>query len=111
MSKSLIVALIIFSLIWIVIILRDIRKGKMSIKYSLVWLLMAITLLLVGLFPSFMEFVTKLFGFITIANLVIGVILTLLMFITLVLTHIVTKQKEQIKNLTQEIAIIKQKIK
>ena len=107
MSKSLIIALIVFSIIWIFIILRSIRKGKLSIKYSLIWLLMALTILFVGIFPSFMEFVSELFGFITISNFVIGIIISLLMFITLVLTHIVTEQKNQIKTLTQEIGILK----
>ncbi len=111
MSKTIIISLIVFSFIWLIIILRDVRKGNISIKYSLIWLLMAIILLLVGVFPSFMEFVAESFGFTTISNLVIGIILTLLLLITLVLTHIVTKQKNQIRELTQEVALIKEKIK
>lgn len=111
MSKTLIISLIIFSIIWLIIILRDVRKGTISIKYSLVWLLMALILLFVGVFPSFMEFIAESFGFTTISNLVVGIILSLLMFITLVLTHIVTKQKNQIKILTQEVALIKEKLK
>ncbi len=110
MSKTLIIALIIFSIIWLIIILRDVKKGSISIKYSLIWLLMALILLLVGVFPSFMEYVAELFGFTTISNLVIGIILSLLMLITLVLTHIVTKQKNQIRVLTQEVALIKEKV-
>ena len=51
MSKTLIISLIIFSIIWLIIILRDVRKGTISIKYSLVWLLMALILLFVGVFP------------------------------------------------------------
>ena len=58
-----------------------------------------------------MEFIAESFGFTTISNLVVGIILSLLMFITLVLTHIVTKQKNQIKILTQEVALIKEKLK
>ena len=111
MSKTLIIALIIFSILWFIIILRDVRKGKISIRYSLIWLLMAIIILLVGIFPSFMELVAESFGFTTISNLVIGIILSLLMLITLVLTHIVTKQKNQIRVLTQEVALIKEKTK
>lgn len=110
MSKTLIIALIAFSILWLIIILRDVRKGNISIKYSLIWLFMALVLLLVGVFPSFMVFVAESFGFTTISNLVIGIILSLLMFITLVLTHIVTKQKNQIRVLTQEVALIKEKI-
>lgn len=110
MSKTLIIALIAFSILWLIIILRDVRKGTISIRYSLVWFFMAVILLLVGVFQSFMEFVAESFGFTTISNLVIGIILSLLMFITLVLTHIVTKQKNQIRVLTQEVALIKEKI-
>ena len=110
MSKTLIIALIIFSILWLIIILRDVRKGNISIRYSLIWLFMALILLLVGVFPSFMEFVAESFGFTTISNLVIGIILSLLMLITLVLTHIVTKQKNQIRVLTQEVALIKEKV-
>lgn len=111
MSKALIISLIIFSLIWFIIILRCIRKETISIRYSLVWFLMALTILFVGVFPKLMELISELFGFTTISNLVIGIILTLLMLITLVLTQIVTKQKYQIKLLTQEISILKKEIK
>lgn len=111
MSNILIVFLIVFSTVWFVIILRSLKKGKISVKYSLIWFLMALVIFLVGVFPKFMELISKLFGFTTISNLVIGIILTLLMFITLILTMIVTNQKTQIKNLTQEISMLKKVIK
>ncbi len=111
MSNELIIALIIFSVIWILIILRCVRKETISIRYSLIWFLMALTILFVGVFPKFMEFISEIFGFTTISNLVIGIILTLLMFITLILTQIVTKQRNQIKILTQEISMIKKDVK
>lgn len=110
MSNVLIICLIIFSIVWFFIIFRLLKKGKISVKYSLTWFLMALLILLVGLFPKFMEFIANLFGFTTISNLVIGIILTLLMFITLVLTMIVTNQRTQIKNLTQEISILKKEV-
>ena len=109
MSKTLILSLIIFSIIWIIVILKCVKENKISIKYSLIWFLMAIVLLFVGLFPNFMEDLTDFFGFLAISNLVIGIILTLLLLITLILTIIVTKQKEQIKTLIQEVSIMKKK--
>lgn len=107
MSKVLTISLTLFSIMWIIIILYCIRSGKISVKYSLIWFLMTIVLLFVGIFPNFMEIIAKFLGFTTISNLVIGIILTLLMFITLVLTIILTKQKLQIKNLIQEISMLK----
>ena len=107
MSKVLIIFLIIFSIVWFFIILHFIRNGKLSIKYSMIWLLMSTVIFLVGITPNFMSFISKIFGFTTISNLVIGIILTLLLIITLVLTMIVTNQKTQINNLIQEISILK----
>ena len=111
MSKSLIISLIIYSIVWIIIILKSVRNGKISVRYSLIWFVMALAILFVGVFPKFMELLAKTFGFTTISNLVIGIILTLLMFITLVLTMILTNQKTQIKNLTQEISMLKKDVK
>ena len=107
MSEVLIIFLIIFSIIWFFIILHFIRNSKLSIKYSLIWLFMSIVIFLVGITPNFMALISKIFGFTTISNLVIGIILTLLLIITLVLTMIVTNQKTQINNLIQEISILK----
>lgn len=107
MSKMLIISLITFSLIWIIVILRCVRKGKISVRYSLAWFLMSIVLLIVGIVPNFVNIIANFFGFLTISNLVIGIILTMLMFITLILTMIVTNQKTQIKNLVQEVSMLK----
>lgn len=111
MSKMLIISLIVFSILWFIIILRCIRKETISIRYSLVWFFMALTLLFVGVLPGVMEWIADGFGFVTISNFVIGIILSLLMVITLALTKIVTTQKNQIKILTQEVSIIKKEVK
>ncbi|MBO6195676.1 MAG: DUF2304 domain-containing protein [Bacilli bacterium] len=107
MSKSLVISLVVFSIIWIIIILRLVRNGKLSIKYSMIWLFMSLIIFVVGIFPKLMELISDFFGFLTISNLVIGIILTLLLFITLVLTMIVTNQKSQINNLIQEVSMLK----
>ena len=110
MSDTLAILLIIYSLIWFFIILSNVRKEKISVRYSMVWLVMSLIIFLVGITPDFMEYVAECFGFLTTSNLVIGIILTILMLITLILTIIVTKQKKQIKTLIQEVSIIKEKV-
>jgi hypothetical protein len=49
-------------------------------------------------------------GFSTISNLVIGIILVILLFITIALTVIVSGQKEKIRILIQEVSILKEKV-
>ena len=108
--NKLYIILIVFSVIWIFEILHLIRSSKISIKYSLTWLIMAVLLLLVGLFPNFISKVAAFFGFLP-THFVIGIIFTLLLMLTLSLTLIVTNQKTQINNLVQEISMLKSKKK
>ena len=107
MSKALVISLISFSIIWIIIILRLVRRGKISVKYSMIWLFVALVLLIVGIFPGLMSLVADFFGFLTVSNLVIGIILTLLLLISLFLTIIITNQRSLINKLIQEVSLIK----
>lgn len=107
MSKSLAIALVIFATIWFIALVIAIRKEKISVRYSLVWFFAAAMMLVVGAFPGIMEWANSIFHFATIANLVIGVLITLLMIITFVLTLFTTKQKKQIDSLIQDVSILK----
>ena len=107
MSLKLRIVLFIFSIIWLLGILLLVKQKRISIKNSLIWFAAGLVILLIAVIPFFLESIAKLFGFLTIANLVIGIFITLLSIITLSLTVIVTKQKEQIRNLVQEVSLLK----
>ncbi len=107
MSLKLRIVLLIFSIIWLLGILLLVKQKRINIKNSLIWFAAGLVILLIAVIPFFLESIAKLFGFLTIANLVIGIFITLLSIITLSLTIIVTKQKEQIRNLVQEVSLLK----
>ena len=107
MSLKLRIVLLIFSIIWLLGILLLVKQKRINIKNSLIWFAAGLVILLIAIIPFFLESIAKLFGFLTIANLVIGIFITLLSIITLSLTIIVTKQKEQIRNLVQEVSLLK----
>lgn len=107
MSNSLRIILIVFSLLLLLIVLRLISNRKLPVKYSLIWIMSSLLIFIVGAFPYLLISVTKLFGFIATSNFVIGILLTLLLAITLILTVIVSNQKTQIKRLTQELSMLK----
>ena len=110
MNNNLRILLVIFALVLIIIILRLVSKNKIPIKYSLLWLTASLIIFLVGAVPDFINIFTKLIGFETTSNLVVGVILGILLCITLLLTIIISDQKRKIKLLIQEVSIIKGKI-
>src|SRR5574344_1728812 len=111
MSFSLRIVLIVFSIIWFIVVSSLLKKEKIPVKYSIIWYACSLVLLIVGLFPGIMEFFKELFGFQTISNMVIGVILTLLLIITIVLTIIIFEQNRKIILLIQQFNFLKTKLK
>ena len=103
------ISLLIFSISLIVVTTYVLRNGKIPIKYSLLWYFCAIIILILSIFPSIIEFVANLIGFKTLSNLVIAIIISLLLFLTMALTIIVSDQNKKITLLVQEISLLKQK--
>ena len=110
MSLELKVIALIFLLFIILLIFNLIRKERVSIKYSIIWLTSLIVIFFFIVIPGFLSFATDLLGFQTSSNMVISLLLAVLIIISIMLTVIVSKQKEQIRLLIQEISLIKEKL-
>ena len=111
MSKQLSISLVLFAIIWLCIIWINVRRQRIAIKDSLVWIFASIVIFLLGACPWTIEWIKDLAGFEEITNFVIGILFTLLMLITLFLTIIVSKQKTEIKTITQELSLLKRDLK
>lgn len=109
MSINLIICSIVFSVFIITSILVLLRKKRVNIKYSLIWIILFSILLIATLIPGFLEWVTHLLGFKTASNMVISLILGVLVIITITLTMIVSTQDKKIRLLIQELSILKSK--
>ena len=107
MSLELKISSIIFILIIIVLMFELVKRQKITIKYSLVWFFPLVLLLIFTIIPGFLTWVTNILGFQTASNMIITLLLGLLMIISIALTVIVSNQKEQIRNLIQEVSILK----
>ena len=111
MTLKLKLALIIIALLIFVITFIILKKGKMPIKYALVWDFSALIILLLGIVPELFEWCASLFGFTTISNMVIGIFIIILLMICMALTIMISTQKRKITLLIQEVSILKNKIK
>lgn len=107
MSTELMITAIIFFVILIFSVLYLVRRRRISIKYSLVWLLPCVILIVFTFWPGCMVWISKILGFQTASNMVITALVCFLLIINLALTVIVTNQKEKIRLLIQEVSIIK----
>ena len=107
MSLKLKLCILLFAFILFIITSYLLKKEKISVKYSLVWYLISLILIIVALMPFIVNFVQRKVGFDSTSNMIIGIILCLLVFCNLALTIIVSGQKQKINLLIQEVSILK----
>lgn len=107
MRIALKIEMIIISLVFFVFIVKMLKSKKMSIKYSLMWLLIPLFFAVFVLFSDIIiNFANKL-GFEVLSNFVFFMVIGLLFIICFSLTIIVTHLNQKIIALTQEIAMLK----
>lgn len=107
MPLNLRICLLVFSLLLFLIITHILKKGRMPEKYSLLWYFISLVILILAVFPSFFTYISSKIGFQVISNLITGIMLALLIFITMSLTIIVSGQKKKATLLIQEISLLK----
>ena len=109
MSFNLKLLSIIFILSITLVIFFVTRKGKILVKYSIVWYGCLLILLLLTIFPSVLAWFTDLFGIQVSSNFIFAFMIGVLFVICISLTVIVSEQNEKIRTLIQEISIIKER--
>lgn len=109
MTINLILISILFIVFVMFLILYFIRKDKIKVKYSIVWLLLFAFLLVCLIIPGFLEFLTEFLGFQTPSNMIISLLLAVLVVINISLTGIVSSQDKKVRLLVQEVSMMKKK--
>ena len=82
MPLNLRLAVLIIALILAVVVIRILHKRMIPVKYSLLWGIGVIILLFLAIWPNSLIVLANLVGFQTVSNMVIGVLLVILFFIT-----------------------------
>ena len=110
MSVSLRILLLIFSVVLTLATTVVVKKGRMPIKYSLLWYFSSLIIFVLSVFPFIIEYISELFGFKTLSNLITAIMICILLFLTMSLTIITAGQKRKITLLIQEISILKKRV-
>ena len=90
--------------------LQLLRRGRIPVKFSILWFIVAVILLVVGIFPNFIVLISTRIGFISMSNMLVGILIFLLFAMCIDLTVIVSGQATKITLLIQEVSMIKKKI-
>lgn len=110
MSIALRISLLIGILFYLSFILLFLRQKKMTLKYSLLWLLSAVVLLIMAVFPRVTAWFTHLLGIEMAVNAVFLAFVFFILLLLISMTAIVSKQHREIKILIQHISILEKKV-
>lgn len=105
MSIQLRVFLMVVSILFLIFVVHTVREKKLLLRDSLIWLLMAVLMLLLAIFPGIAMFFSSLIGIETPANFVFFAAMIMLLVLTFRQTAALSKATIQIERLTQELAL------
>ena len=111
MDISLKIFAFIVILFYFVVVLGFLRKKKFDLKYSLLWLLAGIIMFLVVAFPNFIIWVTGNMGIKVASNGIFAICILLEIVIMISMTAALSDFANRIKILTQNIAILENRIR
>ncbi|MBO5389104.1 MAG: DUF2304 domain-containing protein [Lachnospiraceae bacterium] len=103
--------LLVGVLIYLLIIIYLMKKGRMSLKYSLMWFFSGLMLLICALFPRIIGFFTDLLGIYSETNGIFFVGVCFILLIILSLTSIASGLSERIRTLVQTQAMLEKRVR
>ena len=114
MSVSLKIFLIFFTIIYLFLIFKLIKKRELNLSFSILWIFAGLALIFVLiamlLFPGLLGNISKFIGFEVTANMVFCISIFALFYIGLDLTWKLSKENKKNITLIQEISILRNKV-
>ena len=111
MNTVLQVFLIACLLVFLVIILAFLTKKHLNLKYTLIWLLADLFMLVVAIFPGIVDWLGSVFGIASPVNTVFLFAGMFSLLIILTLTMIVSHMNNRIYRIVQAQAILEKRVR
>lgn len=111
MEISLRISLLVAIFVYFIIIFNLLRKKRLNLKYTLVWLLSALVMLIITVFPQLAYGLARFVGVMNPVNAVFLVVSTFMLIIILSLTAIVSSLNASKISLTQKVALIEKRLR
>lgn len=111
MSSSLRVILILLVLATDLYSFHQIRKGKMSLNHSLLWIFVSLILLIVAIFPGIAYWLSAKMGIGLPINMVLMAFSLFSIILFIYLTNVVSREDRINRRLTQQIALLEKRVR
>ena len=110
MNKVLQLTLLAGSIIVLFVVLRFVIKNKMNIRFAIIWVVWALAMIIISIFPGIIYSLSNLLGFEKPVNAIFLLMIFLLYCLSFYLFVSISKHNEEILNLNYEIAALKKKV-
>lgn len=100
------ITLLVTCVVLLGLVIRLIGQGRLQIRYSLLWVTLAVVMVLCVVFPSIVSAVSSFLGFGYPSNFVLSVGIVILLAICLSLSMVVSWQARYIRSLIQTSALL-----
>lgn len=111
LGTTLRISLIVAIIIYFVIILWLLKEKKLSLKYTLLWILAGVVMAVLVVFPKVLTWLSRLVGIQSSMNGLFIFCIAFIIMILMSLTSIVTRLNRKVRVLTQELAILEKRIR
>ena len=110
MSVRLRIILLVLLISILFILIRQVKKRRLDLKYTLAWLVLVAVLFVLVIFPRLLDFITQTLGIASPMNMLFfcGFCFSLLIIYTL--TTAVSELVNHVKNLTQKIGLLEKEL-
>ncbi len=111
MTSNLKLALILITLIYLCLILKNIKDKKLQLSFSTFWIVSGLLLIVAIVTPNLIEWLTKTLGFEIPANMLFCITIFVAFYLIFNLMVKLSKESEKNTILIQEISLLKDRVK
>ena len=97
--------------LFFIIVLTLLKKKRLALKYTLLWLLTGVLMLVLVLCPSILFRVSALLGIQSSMNGLYLLLIAFILMILMSLTSIVSAQTDRIRRLAQSVALLEERMR
>lgn len=99
------IILIMITIFFFLVILRGLKRAKLSTEIAVAWILFAMMLIFISFFPRIPGFISCVLGIETVVNTIFLFIMFLMICMIYYLCLKVSVLEEKLKNLIQEVSL------
>ena len=110
MNESLRISMILLAIITFLFVVRKVKYNTIHIKDTIIWVLWTALVMILAIFPQILSYISHLLGFELVSNSIFFFICGFLYITVFLQAQKVSLQQERIKNLSQEIGLLRKEI-